>query len=86
MPMVADQGLYAKLLFEKGNGFQVQSNEDGAHNLDSIAMSLRFVIADQEGQHLRLQAAEMQTIFANQDLHDNDTEEFVEFIFNHKKR
>jgi hypothetical protein len=44
------------------------------------------VIADQEGQHLRLQAAEMQTIFANQDLHDNDTEEFVEFIFNHKKR
>jgi hypothetical protein len=44
------------------------------------------VIADQEGQHLRLQAAEMQTIFANQDLHDNYTEEFVEFIFNHKKR
>jgi hypothetical protein len=86
MPMVADQGLNAKLLFEKGNGFQVQSNEDGAHNLDSIAMSLRFVIADQEGQHLRFRAAEMQTIFANQDLHDNYTEEFVEFIFNHKKR
>lgn len=86
MPMVADQGLNAKLLFEKGNGFQVQSNEDGAHNQDSIAMSLRFVIADQEGQHLRFQAAEMQTIFANQDLHDNYTEEFVEFIFNHKKR
>jgi hypothetical protein len=64
----------------------VQSNEDGAHNQDSIAMSLRFVIADQEGQHLRFRAAEMQTIFANQDLHDNYTEEFVEFIFNHKKR
>ncbi|KAJ6860161.1 hypothetical protein NC651_036494 [Populus alba x Populus x berolinensis] len=49
MPMVASQGLNAKLLFEKGNGFQVQSNEDGTHNQDSIAMSLRFVIADQEG-------------------------------------
>ncbi|KAJ6349923.1 hypothetical protein OIU78_006170 [Salix suchowensis] len=38
MPMVADQGLNAKLLCEKGIGFHVPSNEDGAYSQDSIAM------------------------------------------------
>ncbi|KAJ6727370.1 UDP-GLYCOSYLTRANSFERASE 91A1-LIKE [Salix purpurea] len=80
MPMVADQGLNAKLLCEKGIGFHVQSNDDGAYSQDSIAMSLRFVMAGQEGKHLRYQAAEMQTIFADQDLHDNYIEEFINYI------
>ncbi|KAJ6317369.1 hypothetical protein OIU76_012997 [Salix suchowensis] len=80
MPMVADQGLNAKLLCEKGIGFHMPSNEDGAYSQDSIAMSLRFVMAGQEGKHLRYQAAEMQTIFANQDLHDNYIEEFINYI------
>ncbi|KAG5223039.1 UDPGT domain-containing protein [Salix suchowensis] len=85
MPMVADQGLNAKLLCEKGIGFHVPSNEDGAYSQDSIAMSLRFVMAGQEGKHLRYQAAEMQTIFANQDLHDNYIEEFINYISTFRK-
>lgn len=80
LPMVADQGLNAKLLVEKGIGFEMPRNEDGSFTQDAIAKSVRLVMLDPEGEKLRLQAAKVQTIFANQDLHDNYINDFIEFL------
>ena len=71
MPMVADQNLNAKLLVEKGIGLEVQRNPVGSFDRDAIAESTRLVIEGKEGEALRLKAAQMQGIFANQELHEN---------------
>ncbi|GFS34543.1 hypothetical protein Acr_00g0034600 [Actinidia rufa] len=52
MPMVADQSLNAKLLLEKGVGYEVPRNEDGSFNRDPVAKSVRLVMVEQEGELL----------------------------------
>lgn len=56
MPMVNDQTLNAKLLVEKGAGFEVQRNKDGSSNGDMVAKSMRLVMVDQEGEPVRQKA------------------------------
>lgn len=86
MPMVADQGLNAKLLVEKGIGFEVHRNEVGSFDRDAVAKSMRLVMLEHEGEPLRLKAAQMQTIFANQDLHDDYINQFIQYIGIYKKK
>lgn len=52
MPMIADPGLNAKLLVEKGIGFEVPRNEDGSFNREEVAKSVRLVMIKPEGQQL----------------------------------
>lgn len=80
LPMVADQGLNAKHLVEKGIGFEVPRNEDGSFSQDDVAKSVRLVMLKPEGEQLRLQADEVKPIFANHDLHDNYVTDFIEFF------
>lgn len=77
MPMVSDQGLNAKLLVEKGIGLEVQRNKDGSFNRDVVAKSMRLVMVDKEREPLRLKAAQMKTIFGNQNLNENYINNFI---------
>ncbi|XP_059447002.1 UDP-glycosyltransferase 91C1-like [Corylus avellana] len=86
MPMVADQNLNARLLVEKGIGLEVQRNPDGSFDRDAIAKSTRLVIVDREGEALRLKAAQMQGVFANQELHENYINHLIEFMGSYKKK
>ncbi|KAA8545665.1 hypothetical protein F0562_020884 [Nyssa sinensis] len=85
MPMVADQGLNAKLLMEKGMGYEVPRNEDGSFSRDMVSKSIRLVMGEQEGEPFRLKAAQMQTVFANHELHDNYINKFIQYLGNFKK-
>ncbi|XP_028076041.1 UDP-glycosyltransferase 91D1-like [Camellia sinensis] len=63
MPMIGDQSLNAKLLMEKGVGYEVPRNEDGSFNQDAVAESIRLVMVEQEGEPLQAKAAQMQNVF-----------------------
>ncbi|KAL7236054.1 hypothetical protein ACSBR1_019353 [Camellia fascicularis] len=63
MPMIGDQCLNAKLLMEKGVGYEVPRNEDGSFNQDAVVESIRLVMVEQEGEPLQAKAAQMQTVF-----------------------
>lgn len=66
LPMVSDQGLTPKLLVEKQVGYEVPRNEDSSFSRDVVAASVRRVLVEEEGEQLKLKAAEMQSIFGNQ--------------------
>ncbi|KAL2460383.1 UDP-glycosyltransferase 91C1 [Abeliophyllum distichum] len=80
MPMVADQGLNAKLLMEKEIGYEVPRNEDGSFNRDVVAKSVRKVMLEPEGEPLKLKASLMRNIFNNQDLHDSYINTFIQHL------
>ncbi|KAL3843793.1 hypothetical protein ACJIZ3_001196 [Penstemon smallii] len=80
LPMVADQGLNAKLLVEKEVGYEVPRNEDGSFSADMVAKSIRLVMVEPEGEKLRLNAAHMQSIFDNQESQEHYTNSFIEYL------
>lgn len=80
MPMVADQGLNAKLLVEKEIGYEVPRKEDGSFSRDMVANSIRLVMASQEGEGIRVKAAQMANIFSNQNLNDNYIDQFIQYF------
>ncbi|KAF8411352.1 hypothetical protein HHK36_003899 [Tetracentron sinense] len=84
LPMMADQGLNARLLVEKGTGFEVERNEDGSFTREAVAKSLRLVMVDQKEESLRLKADQMRTIFANHDLHEDYINRFIQYLDNYK--
>ncbi|KAK7826430.1 udp-glycosyltransferase 91c1 [Quercus suber] len=63
-----------------GIGFEVQRNKDGSFNQDVVAKSMRLVMVDKEGEPLRLKAAQMKTIFGNQNLHENYINDFIHYM------
>ncbi|MCL7036861.1 hypothetical protein MKW94_003327 [Papaver nudicaule] len=79
MPMMADQGINARFLVEKGLGSEVERNyEDGSFTRDAVAKSMRTVMVDPEGQKLRQKATEMsKSLFSNQDLQGNYIRKFI---------
>ncbi|KAK9130033.1 hypothetical protein Sjap_010520 [Stephania japonica] len=80
LPMMADQGLNARLMVDKGIGLEVERSADGSFTRTAIARSIRLVMFKQEGEPLRVKAGQMRSIFANQALHENYTKRFVQFI------
>ncbi|KAI3914785.1 hypothetical protein MKW98_002021 [Papaver atlanticum] len=86
LPMIADQGLNAKLLVEKGIGFEVERNEDGSFTRDAVAEAMRLVMVDPEGEHLRVKATQMRSIFSNQALHDGYINKFIDFLNDYKNQ
>ncbi|KAF8377394.1 hypothetical protein HHK36_030771 [Tetracentron sinense] len=42
----SDQGLNARLLSEKGTGFEVERNEDGSFTREALAKSMKLVMVD----------------------------------------
>lgn len=86
MPMMADQGLNAKLLIEQGVGFEVPRYEDGSFDRYAVAKTIKLVMVGKEGEQLRLKAAQMPEIFANPNLHEEYISKFVKFLVNYKKQ
>ncbi|KAH6813478.1 hypothetical protein C2S51_022496 [Perilla frutescens var. frutescens] len=82
LPMVSDQGLTAKLLVEKQVGYEVPRNADGSFTRDMLAQSIRRLLLQQDGNKLRLKAAQMQTVFGNHVTQDNYINKFIHHLKN----
>ncbi|XP_043718993.1 putative UDP-rhamnose:rhamnosyltransferase 1 [Telopea speciosissima] len=85
LPMVADQGLNARLLVEKGLAVEVERGEDGSFDRKGIAEALRKAMVDEEGEGLRLRAREMKTIFGDHRLHQAYMDGFIQYLKNGPK-
>ena len=65
----ADLGLIARLMHGKKVGLEIERNDlDGSFTSDSVAMSIKRVMVDPEGEHLRANAYAMKEIFGNIEL------------------
>ncbi|XP_057802910.1 putative UDP-rhamnose:rhamnosyltransferase 1 [Salvia miltiorrhiza] len=82
LPMVSDQGLTAKLLVENQVGYEVPRNEDGSFSRDVVAESIRRVLLEEEGEQLRLKAAELKSVFGNHESQDNYISKFIDHLRN----
>ncbi|XP_058081513.1 putative UDP-rhamnose:rhamnosyltransferase 1 [Magnolia sinica] len=77
LPMMADQGLNARLLVDKGVGHEVERNEDGSFDRGAIAKAMRHVMVDKEGEPLRQKARQMRDIFGDGELHQDYIHRFL---------
>ncbi|KAK9067339.1 hypothetical protein SSX86_014665 [Deinandra increscens subsp. villosa] len=84
MPMVADQGLCAKLLVEKGLGYEVPRNEDGSFTRDMVAESVKLVI-DDKSQTIREKASQMSSVFSDQNVQNSYITSFVSYLQRFKR-
>ncbi|KAH6813477.1 hypothetical protein C2S51_022495 [Perilla frutescens var. frutescens] len=82
LPMIIDQGLTAKLLVEKGVGYEVPRNKDGSFSRDMVAESIRRVLVEDDSEQLRLKTAEMQSVFSNHRSQDNYINKLIESLKN----
>lgn len=82
LPMVADHGLTAKLLVEKQVGYEVPRGEDGSFSRDLVVESIRRVLVEDEGEQLRLKAAEMSSVFGNHASQEDYINKFIEHLKN----
>lgn len=80
MPMIYDQALNAKLLAEKEVGYEVPRNSNGSFSRESVAESIILVMVEPKGKQIRVKAAQMQSVFSNQDLHDNYINKFIQYL------
>ncbi|XP_031479881.1 putative UDP-rhamnose:rhamnosyltransferase 1 [Nymphaea colorata] len=83
LPMMADQGLNARLLVEKGIGVEVERKEDGTFTREGMAKAVRYVMVEDEGKVFRVRARQMKAIFSNQRLHDDYQHNFVCNLYNY---
>ncbi|KAI3770096.1 hypothetical protein L6452_01217 [Arctium lappa] len=84
MPMVADQGLNAKLLVEKGLGYEVPRNEDGSFTRDMVAESVNLVMGSQ-GEPIRKNASQMKSTFCDHNLQKNYISLFIRYLQRFKR-
>ncbi|KAF5759089.1 putative soyasaponin III rhamnosyltransferase [Helianthus annuus] len=82
MPMVADQGLCAKLLVEKEVGYEVPRNEDGSFTRDMVTESVKLVM---ESQAIRDKASQMSSVFCDQNLQENYISSFISYLQRFKR-
>ncbi|KAG9440192.1 hypothetical protein H6P81_020357 [Aristolochia fimbriata] len=79
LPMIADQGLNARLLVDAGVAFEVERGADGvSFSRHEIAKSMKHVMVDPAGELLRQKAQQMKAIVANQELHEGYTSQFLQ--------
>ncbi|XP_057463212.1 UDP-glycosyltransferase 91C1-like [Actinidia eriantha] len=82
LPLIADQGLNARLLVEKGLAIEVERGEDGSFTRDDIAESLRRAMISEEGEGMRARLREVAVTVGDRKLHDHYVDEFVKFLKN----
>ncbi|XP_059437844.1 putative UDP-rhamnose:rhamnosyltransferase 1 [Corylus avellana] len=84
LPFLGDQGLIARFLEERHAGVEVPRNEyDGSFSSDSVALTLRLVMKDEEGKIYRDKAKEMSTAMGGKELQSKYIDKFVEFLWSH---
>lgn len=80
LPFIADQGLNARLLVEKGLAVEVDRKEDGSFTRHDIAKSLRLAMASEEGTQLKTRAKDAANMFQNRKLHQDYINRFVKYL------
>ncbi|KAJ6940415.1 UDP-rhamnose:rhamnosyltransferase 1 [Populus alba x Populus x berolinensis] len=80
LPFIADQGLNARLLVEKGLAVEVDRKEDGSFTRHDIAKSLRLAMASEEGSQLKTRTKDAAPIFQNRKLHQDYINRFVKYL------
>ncbi|KAL6012628.1 hypothetical protein ACLOJK_003117 [Asimina triloba] len=81
LPLANVQTLDARHLVDKGLAIQVPVNrDDGSFHGDVIARSLRRAMVEDEGERLRNRVVEMKDVFADQKLHQDYMDRFVDFL------
>ncbi|CAN1180169.1 Putative UDP-rhamnose:rhamnosyltransferase 1 [Linum perenne] len=79
---VPDQGINARVCEKKEVGIEIpRKEEDGAFVRGDVAETVRKVMAAEEGQRLRVRAAEeREKVFGNREIHDRCVSEFVKVL------
>ncbi|GMI81310.1 UDP-glycosyltransferase 91C1 [Hibiscus trionum] len=74
----SDLGLVARLMHGKKVGLEIdRNNVDGSFTSDSVAMSIKRVMVDPEGEQFRANARAMKEIFGNIELNNKYLTEFT---------
>ncbi|KAL2251482.1 UNVERIFIED_CONTAM: putative UDP-rhamnose:rhamnosyltransferase 1 [Sesamum indicum] len=85
LPFIIDQPLNARLLVEKGLGWEVERGEDGSFSRYDIAKALEKAMVLKEGEEVRVRSRGAgDGIFGDEKLHHSYVEKFVEYLKNHK--
>ncbi|PKA66807.1 Putative UDP-rhamnose:rhamnosyltransferase 1 [Apostasia shenzhenica] len=86
LPMQFEQGLNARLLEEKGLGFEVvRGREDGLISGEEIARKLRAAMAEEEdGEGLRARARKGKERFGGEEMQGKYMEEFVKHLWENR--
>lgn len=83
-PFMGDQGLNARALEEKMVGVEIPRNEsDGSATRNSVALSLKLVMADEKGKIYREEAKKMKTIFGDIGLQEEYIDTVIEYLKKH---
>ncbi|KAF8406111.1 hypothetical protein HHK36_008191 [Tetracentron sinense] len=85
LPLYIDQGLNSRVFEEKKIGVEIARDDgDGSFTRNSVAETLRLVMVDEQGEIYRAKAREMKEIFGDNDLHDRQAGEFVQYLEEHR--
>ncbi|KAM0038914.1 putative soyasaponin III rhamnosyltransferase [Helianthus debilis subsp. tardiflorus] len=81
LPFLVDQGLNARILVDKQVGVEVPRNEeDGSFVKESVAVSVRSVVVDNEGKIYRANAMELSQIFGDNELEKRYIDHFIDYL------
>jgi len=78
LPYLLDQCLFSRELAEKKVAIEVpRSEHDGSFTRDSVALTLRLAIVNEEGIIYRNNAKEMGRVFSSKELHKQYIQDFI---------
>ncbi|KAJ4838783.1 hypothetical protein Tsubulata_024657 [Turnera subulata] len=87
LTFLADQGLNARVLEENRIAYSIPRNHaHGSFTRDSVAESLRLVIAEEEGKFYRDKAKEMSSLFGDRDRQDRYVDNLLGYLQSHVKQ
>ncbi|KAI3725552.1 hypothetical protein L1987_65342 [Smallanthus sonchifolius] len=75
----------AKLLVEKGLGYEVPRSEDGSFSRDMVTESVKLVMESQEGEAIREKASQMSSFFCDQNVQEKYISSFVSYLQRFKR-
>lgn len=85
LTFLADQGINARVLEEKQMGYVIPRNEkDGKFSRESVAESLRLVVAEEAGKVYRDKAKGMKQIFGDRQRQERYVNQLLSFLINNK--
>nr|XP_015903023.2 UDP-glycosyltransferase 91A1-like [Ziziphus jujuba var. spinosa] len=84
LPLIADQGINARILEEKKMGYSVPRDErDGSFTSNAVAESLRLVMVEENGKIYRDKVKEMSGLFGDMDRQNRYSDTFLDYVKSH---
>ncbi|KAL6893871.1 hypothetical protein ACP4OV_007969 [Aristida adscensionis] len=84
LPFVADQGLIARAMAERGVGVEVARDGDGSFRRDAVAAAVRRVMVEEEGKVFAGNARKMREVLGDQRRQDQYMDELVGHLRRYK--